>query len=178
MTKNKYEVTGVDSKGKQFYGTCIAYDIVSAIQLFRDNGYSAHTVQSRIQVCKDEKIRIEDIQYYKYDRYATYKAVMKHHLNAIDGIHTLEEAKDIISMIIGNIYLNGEIYQMEQELQAKFLSGDKKIIDEMIEKFTANRETNIEPDEDIIEHRCKLCGVNIIEDNLRVCDKCAAEYKF
>lgn len=73
---------------------------------------------------------------------------------------------------------NGEVYQMEQELQAKFLRGDKKIIAEMIEKFTANREANIEPDEDIIEHRCKLCGVNIIEDNLRVCNKCASEYKF
>lgn len=72
MTKNRYKVTGVDSKGKQFYGTCIAYDIVSAIQLFRDNGYSAHTVQTRIQVYKDEKIGIENIQYYRYGRYATY----------------------------------------------------------------------------------------------------------
>lgn len=119
MTKNRYEVTGVDSKGEQFFGTCIAYDIVSAIQLFRDSGYSAHTVQSRIQVCKDEKIKIEDVQYYKYDRYATYKAIMKHHLNAIDGIHTLEEAKDIISMIAGNVYLNGEIYQMMNEYPNK-----------------------------------------------------------
>lgn len=119
MTKNRYEVTGVDSKGEQFYGTCIAYDIVSAIQLFRDNGHSVHTVQSRIQVCKDEKIRIEDIRYYKYDQYATYKAVMKHHPKAIDGIHTLEEAKDIISMIAGNVYLNGEIYQMMNEYPNK-----------------------------------------------------------
>lgn len=178
MTKNRYEVTGVDSKGEQFYGTCVAYDIISAIQLFRDNGYSAYTVQSRIQVCKDEKIRIENVQYYKYDRYATYKAIMKHHQNAMDEIHTLEEAKDIISMITGNIYLNGEIYQMEQELKTEFLSGDKKTIDKMIEKLTANRETNIEPDEDIIEYRCKLCGANIAEDNRSVCDKCASEYKF
>lgn len=65
MTKNRYKVTGVDSKGERFYGTGLAYDIVSVIQLFRDNEYSVHTVQSREQAHADEEIRIEDVQYCK-----------------------------------------------------------------------------------------------------------------
>lgn len=63
MTKNRYKVTGVDSKGERFYGTGLAYDIVSVIQLFRDNEYSVHTVQSREQAHADDEIRIEDVQY-------------------------------------------------------------------------------------------------------------------
>lgn len=140
MIKHRYEVTGVDSRSEQFYGTCVAYDIISAIQLFRDNEYSVHTVQTREQVHAEEEIKIEEVQYYKYNRYVTYKGVMKHLTGAIDKIHTLEEAKDIIGMITGNIYLNGVVYRMEREQTEKFLNGDKETVNKMIEKFTANRE--------------------------------------
>lgn len=176
MIKHRYEVTGVDSRGKQFYGACIAYDIVSAIQLFRDNRFSPHTVQSRKQVNSNEEIKIVDIQEYKYDRYSVYKSVMNHLTGAIDKIHTLEEAKDIISMITGNVYLNGEVYQMEQELAREFFSGNKETVEGLVKKFTSQRENNIEPDEDINgKHHCKLCGAYIEEDNSRVCDKCASD---
>ena len=40
-----------------------AYDIVSAIQLFRDNGFSVHTVPCREQVNAKTEIGIENIHY-------------------------------------------------------------------------------------------------------------------
>lgn len=51
-----------------------------------------------------------------YNRiYDIYKRIMKRDPKAIDDIESLEEAKEIISMMTGNVYLNGEIYQMEQK---------------------------------------------------------------
>ena len=46
-------------------------------------------------------------------KYGLYKRIMKHDPKAIDEIKTLEEAKEIIKMMTGNVYLNGEIYQFE-----------------------------------------------------------------
>lgn len=43
--------------------------------------------------------------------YGLYKRIMKHDPKAIDEIKTLEEAKEIIKMITGNIYLNGKLYE-------------------------------------------------------------------
>lgn len=67
MTKHWYKVKGIVSTGKdselKFEGTCIAYDIVSAIQLFRDNGFSVHTVPCREQVNAKTEIGIENIHY-------------------------------------------------------------------------------------------------------------------
>ena len=48
-------------------------------------------------------------------KYALYKRIMKHDSKAIDEIKSLEEAKEIIKMVIGNIYLNGQLYQTQQE---------------------------------------------------------------
>ncbi len=42
-----------------------------------------------------------------------YKRIMKHDIRAIEEIETLEEAKEIIKMMANNVFLNGQIYQME-----------------------------------------------------------------
>lgn len=130
MTKNRYEVTGIcQEDGKEFYGKCVSTDIVSAIQLFRDAKFSPHTVQSRKQVSADTEIGIESISSYTYDKYGLYKRVMKRDITAIGDIHTLEEAREIISMMSGNVYLNGELYD--------------------VQKFLSNITDNITPDEDV-----------------------------
>ena len=62
-------------------------------------------------------------------KYRLYKRIMKRDPKAIDEIETLEEAKEIIKMITGNVYLNGEIYQMEQEFvesNIELLSGNRQ----------------------------------------------------
>lgn len=62
-------------------------------------------------------------------KYGLYKRIMKRDQKAIDEIETLEEAKEIIKMITGNVYLNGEIYQMVQEItdnNIELLSGNKQ----------------------------------------------------
>jgi len=46
-------------------------------------------------------------------KYGLYKRIMKHDPKAIDEIESLEEAKEIIKMITGSIYLNGGVYQIE-----------------------------------------------------------------
>ena len=40
---------------------------------------------------------------------------MKHDPKVVDDIQTLDEAKEIIKMITGNVYLNGEIYEILKE---------------------------------------------------------------
>lgn len=62
-------------------------------------------------------------------KYGLYKRIMKHDPNAIDEIETLEEAKEILKMVTGNVYLNSEVYQMEQEFvenNMELLSGNKQ----------------------------------------------------
>lgn len=73
------------------------------------------------------------------NKYGLYKRIMKHDPKAIDEISSLEEAKDLIKMITGNVYLNSEAYQIEQEMMDKLLSGDKKVVDKLIEQFTSHR---------------------------------------
>lgn len=67
MVKHWYKVKGVvstgDNSGMTFEGTCVAYDIISAIQLFRDNGFSVHTVPCREQVNAKTETGIENIHY-------------------------------------------------------------------------------------------------------------------
>lgn len=45
-------------------------------------------------------------------KYNLYKRIMKHDLKAIDEIESLEEAKEILQMMSGNVYLNGKVYNM------------------------------------------------------------------
>lgn len=126
MTKNRYEVTGVRLEDeKEFYGKCISTDVVSAVQLFRDAGFSPRTVQSRKQVSADMEIGIESVSNYTYDKYSLYKRVMKRDINAIADIHTLEEAREIISMMSGNVYLNGELFQFENDEMKEKLKNYK-----------------------------------------------------
>ena len=47
--------------------------------------------------------------------YDLYKRIMKHDSKVVDDIQTLDQAKEIIKMIIGNVYLNGEIYEILKE---------------------------------------------------------------
>ena len=47
--------------------------------------------------------------------YSLYKRIMKRHPEAINEIESLEDAKEIIRLMTGNVYLNGKIYQMEQK---------------------------------------------------------------
>ena len=47
--------------------------------------------------------------------YGLYKRIMKHDPKVVDDIQTLDEAKEIIKMITGNVYLNGEIYEILKE---------------------------------------------------------------
>lgn len=49
-------------------------------------------------------------------KYGLYKRIMKHDPKAIDEIESLEEAKEIIQMMRGNVYLNGQIYRMQQDI--------------------------------------------------------------
>ena len=67
MIQHWYKVNGVvstgDNSGLAFEGTCVAYDIISAIQLFRDNGFSVHTIPCRKQVHAKTETGIENIHY-------------------------------------------------------------------------------------------------------------------
>lgn len=67
MVKHWYKVNGVvstgDNSGLAFEGTCVAYDIISANQLFRDNGFSVHTIPCREQVHAKTETGIENIHY-------------------------------------------------------------------------------------------------------------------
>ena len=47
--------------------------------------------------------------------YGLYKRIMKRDPKAIDEIETLDDAKEILKMITGNVYLNGEIYSLQQD---------------------------------------------------------------
>ena len=61
-----------------------------------------------------------------YNRiYDIYKRIMKRDPKAIDDIESLEEAKEIISMMVGNFYLHGEVYRMDQEVKNNLIKKYK-----------------------------------------------------
>lgn len=49
--------------------------------------------------------------------YGLYKRIIKHDKLAIDDIQSLDEAKEIIKMMTGNVYLHGITYQLYSELE-------------------------------------------------------------
>lgn len=60
--------------------------------------------------------------------YGLYKRIMKRDPKAIDEIETLEEAKEIIKMMTGNVYLNGEVYnQMSSYFAEQHLKNKPEI---------------------------------------------------
>lgn len=68
-------------------------------------------------------------------KYSLYKRIMKRDPKAIAEIETLEEAKEIIKMIMGNTYLNGEMYN----------SLSREALDNLIEKVKKDKNDRIEP---------------------------------
>ena len=111
MIKHKYNVYGIcQIEGSLFSGTCVSDDIVKAIKMFRENGYSIWNIERKERVRNDEQIGIRNVNI--LDKYSTeeknrsniyglYKQIMKYKPGAIDKINTLDEAKEIIKMITG-----------------------------------------------------------------------------
>ena len=58
-------------------------------------------------------------------KYGLYKRIMKHDPKAIDEIESLDEAKEIIKMMAGNVFLNGQIHQMEQHMKDMLEQSDE-----------------------------------------------------
>lgn len=50
MVKHLFKVSGLDAQGKPFIGSCVAFDIIDAINMFRDKHYSPHEVKQDIQM--------------------------------------------------------------------------------------------------------------------------------
>lgn len=133
MIKHKYNVYGVSCVGGSlFNGSCVADDIIKAIGLFREKQCSVWNIERKEQVSADTEIGIKSLNILggysaegksRVNIYGLYKRIMKRDPKAIDDIESLEEAKNIIKMIMGNTYLNGELYQMEQEEIKKFYDG-------------------------------------------------------
>ena len=59
------------------------------------------------------------------NKYGLYKRIMKRDPKAIDEIDSLDEAKEIIKMIMGNTYLNGEVYNFDKCLAKEIKAGSK-----------------------------------------------------
>lgn len=77
MMKYKYEASGISiSRGYHFTGKCVASDIIKAIQLFHENGYSVWKIEEKEQVNCEEEIGIKSI-----NMLGMYSAAGKSHLN-------------------------------------------------------------------------------------------------
>lgn len=63
MAKHIYRVYGISCvEGVQFIGTCVSYDIVHAIELFRKNNYSVWEIKRKEQVNANETMEIKFIK--------------------------------------------------------------------------------------------------------------------
>lgn len=107
MIRHQYIVYGVYSlEGFLFTGACVSDDIMNAINLFREKGYSVWNIERGNQVKQDEPIGIQNISIINRDAEtpnnisSLYNCLMKRDLDALDEIYTLDEAKQIIQMII------------------------------------------------------------------------------
>lgn len=75
MIKHKYEASGiVIPRNCYFIGTCVTDDIIKAIQLFRESGYSVWKIEKKEQVNSKEKTGIKSI-----NMLGVYSAVGKSH---------------------------------------------------------------------------------------------------
>ena len=61
MLKYKYQVTGITSDGESFRGTCVACNIISAIEFFKQFKLTVYTVPSRELISDDEDLGVKDI---------------------------------------------------------------------------------------------------------------------
>lgn len=70
MTKHLFKVSGLDTQGQPFVGSCVASDIIDAINMFREKHYSPHEVKQGVQmpaehpcliVCLHEALRTDKL---------------------------------------------------------------------------------------------------------------------
>lgn len=108
---------------------------VPAMKLFFDmwNQYETETFFILSEIVNNKKKGYVAEGVNENNIYGLYKHIMKHTPNAIDKINTLDEAKQIIKMITGNIYINGKVYEL-LELDRNF----KRNIEENIDKMKGN----------------------------------------
>lgn len=67
--------------------------------------------------------------------YGLYKRIMKRDPFAIDEIKTLEQAKEIIKMMTGNVYLGGKVYNdLFPKFEEKFVNNRCESADVDIDK--------------------------------------------
>lgn len=69
-------------------------------------------------------------------KYKLYKRIMKRDPKAINEIETLEEAKEVLSMIIGNQYLNETGLRIDEKIMEEF----KQYIDSNHQIFVSKNE--------------------------------------
>ena len=50
MIKHLFKVSGLDTQGKPFVGSCVAWDIIDAINMFREKHYSPHEIKQGVQM--------------------------------------------------------------------------------------------------------------------------------
>ena len=50
MIKHLFKVSGLDAQGNLFRGSCVASDIIDAINMFRDKHYSPHEITQGVQM--------------------------------------------------------------------------------------------------------------------------------
>lgn len=50
MIKHLFKVSGIDAQGKPFMGSCVAFDIIDAINMFREKHYSPHEIKQGVQM--------------------------------------------------------------------------------------------------------------------------------
>ena len=126
MIKHKYNVYGVSCVGGSlFNGSCVADDIIKAIELFREKQCSVWNIERKEQVSADTEIGIKSLNISggysaegksRVNIYALYKRIMKRDPKAVDDINTLEEAKEIIKMLVGStqgIKVDNGLYPMD-----------------------------------------------------------------
>lgn len=62
MTKHLFTVSGLDTQGQPFVGSCVASDIIDAINMFRDKHYSPHEIKQGVQMSSEHPCLIVCLQ--------------------------------------------------------------------------------------------------------------------
>lgn len=95
-------------------------------------------------------------------KYGLYKRIMKRDPKAIDEIETLEEAKELIKMITGNVYLNNEMYSLQEEYyRTRTLPGE--YIKDCLSCSNSFSEGNKKDYGDILH--CMECNGEVVEED-------------
>ena len=126
MIKHKYSVYGVSCvNGSLFNGTCVTDDIIKAIELFREKQCSVWNIERKEQVSLDTKIGIKSLSILggysaesksRANIYSLYKRIMKRDPKAVDDIDTLEDAREVIRMLVVStqgIKVDNGLYPMD-----------------------------------------------------------------